>query len=189
MRSIWHYGSVPLCILAAAMISSCGGGNCSGAGGAGMFCPEPPSGFAQLNGRALHIDGSPVAGKRAWAYCSDLVSVGDDRTDGEGNFAVRLQYSVADTVLYPYPPRAADGSFTLSCRALLQMTSSVVLVEEPVLIRFAVTEAAVVPTVIPSTVVIVIAPTDAASARMKNSAPPASSGNGSVSASSNPPHV
>jgi hypothetical protein len=113
-----------------------------------MFCPEPPSAFAQVNGRALHSDGSPVAAKRAWAYCSGLVSAVDDQTDAAGNFEVRLYYSVGDTILDPYPPRAEDGSFTLSCRALLQLAGDDVLVEDPVVVRFSPTEAEVVPTVV-----------------------------------------
>jgi len=73
---------------------------------------------------------------------------GDEATDAAGNFEVRPLYGVMDTILYPYPPRAADGSFTLSCRALLQLASNNLLLQDPLLVRFAPTAAEVVPTMV-----------------------------------------
>jgi hypothetical protein len=54
---------------------------------------------------------------------------------------------VDDTLLHPYPPGAADGSFTLSCRALMQLSSDILLLHDQLPVRFAPTAAGVVPTV------------------------------------------
>ena len=149
MRSVWYYTLIPGCTVAALLLSSCaGGGDCGGMGGDGMFCPPPASGFAQINGRALRSDGSPVVGKQAYVSCGDVVGAYNDGTDAAGNFEVRPVYAVMDTLLYPYPPRAADGSFTLSCRAHLQLASDNLLVQDPLEVRFAPSAADIVPTVV-----------------------------------------
>jgi hypothetical protein len=89
-----------------------------------------------------------VVGKQAYVGCGEVVGVYNDATDAAGNFEVRPLYGVMDTILYPYPPRAADGSFTLSCRALLQLASNNLLLQDPLVVRFAPTAAEVVPTVV-----------------------------------------
>ena len=149
MRSAWYDALIPGGTVVALLLVSCwGGGDCGGIGGAGDMCPPPVSGYAQVNGRALRSDGSPIVGKQAYVGCGDVVGAYNDGTDPAGNFEVRLLYSVHDTLLYPYPPRAADGSFTISCQANLQLTSNNLLSVSPLLVRFAPTAAGVVPNVV-----------------------------------------
>jgi hypothetical protein len=66
-------------------------------------------------------------------------------TDGGGHFDVRLRYAVFDTLLYPFPPRAANGSFDLECTGSLSVNSSVLIVKHPLVVNFAPSLAAVVP--------------------------------------------
>jgi hypothetical protein len=144
MRSIWYYTLIPVG-LAVILLSSCDTGDC-GSGGTSMFCPPPASGFAQVNGLALRSDGSPVAQAPTFVYCGDIVSAINDRTDAEGRFETSLTYVVADTTLNPYPPRAADGSFALSCRAGLLGNDH--MVQDPLTVRFAPTPGGVVPALV-----------------------------------------
>jgi hypothetical protein len=142
-----YYSLTSACILVAVLLSSCDSSECE-RGGMATSCPPPATGFAQVNGRALRSDGSPVVGKQANVGCGEVVGVYNDATDAEGNFEVRPVYAVNDTLLYPYPPRAADGSFTLSCRVILQLASNNLLVQDPLPVRFATAPAGVVPTVV-----------------------------------------
>ena len=141
MRSVWFSTLIPGCALLA--LSSCGpGGDC----GSGMFCPPPITGYAQVNGRALRSDGAPIAGKNAIVGCGAVVT-SYGVTDPAGNFVVRLEYAVYDTLVDPYPPREADESFPVSCQAHLTLASGNELVLDPLLVRFAHTAEGVVPTV------------------------------------------
>jgi hypothetical protein len=55
-------------------------------------------------------------------------------------------YAVFDALLYPFPPRAADGGLELSCRANMRLAHDLILVTDPLAVRFAPTRAAIVPT-------------------------------------------
>jgi hypothetical protein len=138
---------LPLCSpLWLLLLASCDGGGCGGAAGASDVCPPPSYGYALVRGQALRSDGSPIAGKQANVGCGDVVGAYDDTTDDQGRFEVRPVYAVADTLLYPFPPRNADGSFDLSCQANLQVTHDLILRRDPLVVRFAPTLETVVPT-------------------------------------------
>jgi hypothetical protein len=128
------------------LLGSCDDGGCGGSGGASDVCPPPSYGYAVVRGQALWSDGSPIAGKQAYVGCGDAVGAYNDRTDDQGRFEVRPVYAVADTVLYPFPPRNADGSFDLSCQANLQVAHDLILRRDPLLVRFAPTLESVTPT-------------------------------------------
>ena len=146
MRSASYYALIPGCTVVALLLASCGDpGDCGETGGTATTCPPTASAFAQVNGRALRSDGSPIVGKQAYVSCGDAVGAYNDGTDAAGNFEVHLVYAVHDTVLDPYPPRAADGSFTLSCHALLELASNNLLSVSPLVVPFAPTAVAVVP--------------------------------------------
>jgi hypothetical protein len=139
-----------LCILAPVLflLGGCGVGECGGAGGVGDVCPPPLYGHAEVTGRALRSDWSPLAGKQVYVSCGDVIGGLDDITDAEGRFDVRLGYGVADTVLYPFPPRNLDGSFEVSCNASLRLPGDVVLRQDAFVVRFMPKREAVVPTVV-----------------------------------------
>ena len=137
-------------VLSTLLLGSCDRGGCGGGGlGAGDMCPPPTYGYARVRGQALRGDGSPIAGKVARVGCDDP-SVGgyDAPTNAEGRFDIAVYYSTADTTLYPFPSRAVDGSFDLSCIVFLQLSTTVTLTQDPVAVRFTTTEAAIVPTVV-----------------------------------------
>ncbi len=143
MGSVWYHTLIPGCALLA--LSSCGpGGDC----GPGMICPSPIAGYAQVNGRALRSDGTPISGKNAIVNCGGASGTSYDETDAAGNFVVRLEYSLDDALVDPHPPSVPGESFTLSCRAHLTLASDNELVVDPLLVRFAPTEAGVVPEVV-----------------------------------------
>lgn len=144
----WYAGMLPvLAVLAviAVSLAGCGRGSCGGASGGSDVCPPPVYGYAQVTGRLLRSDGSAVSGKLAYVACGDAVGAYSDMTDGDGHFDVRLSYAVFDTLLYPFPPRAADGSFDVECTGSLSVNSSVVIVKNPLVVNFAPSLAAVVP--------------------------------------------
>jgi hypothetical protein len=128
------------------LLASCESGECGGAAGSSSVCPPPSYGYAVVEGQALRSDGSPIAGKQAYVGCGDPVGAYDDRTDEQGHFEVRPIYGVYDTLLHPFPPRHADGSFDLSCQANLQIAHDQILRKDPLVVRFAPTPEAVVPT-------------------------------------------
>jgi hypothetical protein len=130
----------------AGSLAGCGRGACEGAAGANDVCPPPVYGYAQVTGRVLRSDGTAVTGKPAYVACGDVVGAYSDVTDSGGHFDVRLHYAVADTLLYPFPPRAANGSFDLECTGSLSVNSSVLIVHKPLVVNFAPSQAAVVPT-------------------------------------------
>jgi hypothetical protein len=134
-----------LAIIAVGM-AGCGRGACGGASGANDVCPPPVYGYAQVKGRVLRSDGSAVAEKPAYVACGDVVGAYSDMTDGGGHFDVRLAYAVFDTLLYPFPTRAPNGSFDLECSGSLALNSSVLIVKDPLVVNFAPSHAAVVPT-------------------------------------------
>jgi hypothetical protein len=140
------YGLLPLLAFSAAFLPGCETGSCGGAGGSSDVCPPPAYGYAQVDGRAVRSDGSPIALKQVYVACGDVVGAYDDVTDAQGQFRVWPVYAVSDTLLYPFPPRAADGSFELSCRASLRLAHDLILVADPLAVRFAPTRAAIVPT-------------------------------------------
>ena len=144
MRSVGYYRLIPGCAVVALLLSGCGRGDC----GAGDICPAPVLGYAQVNGRALRNDGSPVVGKQASVSCGNLVGPFSDGTDAAGNFVVRPVYAVEDTLSDPFPPREADGSFTVSCQAHLLLFPDVLLLNDQLPVRFAATPSSVVPTVV-----------------------------------------
>ena len=137
---------LPMLASSAAVLSSCGTGSCGGAGGSSDVCPPPAYGYAQVNGRAVRDDGTPIARQQVYVACGDVVGAYDDATDAQGQFRVWPVYAVFDTLLYPFPPRAADGSFELSCRASMRLAHDLILVTDPLAVRFAPTRAAIVPT-------------------------------------------
>ncbi len=126
MRSVWTLTLIPGCILAAALLASCGDDarGCNG-GGTTAPCPEPIYGWARVNGSALTQDGSPVAGERVVVVCPDAVAGNESPTDAEGRFSVLLTYSVPDTLLQPFPPRQPDGSFRLECEVRLVLAGDI----------------------------------------------------------------
>ena len=126
----------------------CRAGECGGAGGVSDVCPPPQYGHAEVEGRALRGDGSPLAGKQVYVSCGDVVGALDDITDGEGRFDVRLGYGVADTLLYPFPPRNPDGSFEVICSASLRLPGDVVLRQDGFGVRFMPNREDVVPTTV-----------------------------------------
>jgi hypothetical protein len=139
-------GVFPALAATAAILAGCEQGECGGASGSSNVCPPPVSGFARVTGRVLRSDGSPVVGKPAYVACGDVVGADNDVTDAAGHFEVRLYYAVADTTLYPFPPRAADGSFDLTCRGHLSLSSTVLITKNPLVVNFAPSPEAVVPT-------------------------------------------
>ena len=142
MRSASYYALITGCALLA--LSSCGpGGDC----GPGMICPSPIAGYAQVNGRALRTDGTPIAEKNAIVNCGGVSGTSYGVTDAAGNFEVRLQYSLDDTLADPHPPLVPGESFTLSCQLHLSIASDNELVVDPLLVQFAPAQADVVPTV------------------------------------------
>ena len=145
MRSISFSMLISGCALL--VLSGCGGG---GDCGSGMFCPPAITAYAQVNGLALRSDGSAIVGKNAVVSCGDraLGPVAYDATDEAGNFEVRLEYAVYDTLVDPYPPRDPDESFVMSCRAHLAFDAENLLVLNALLVRFAHTAHAVVPTLV-----------------------------------------
>lgn len=147
--ALWYYTPGPACLLAGALLLGCGGNDCGeGGGGTSTTCPPAASAFGKVIGSALRSDGSPVVHKRAFVACGDAVGLSEDGTDEAGNFEVHLAYAVSDTILSPYPPRAVDGSFELRCLAHLEITSQIQLVQDPVFVRFAPSEAQVTATLV-----------------------------------------
>ena len=146
MKAAWCHFLRLASPLGSCLVASCGGGTCGGAAGASDVCPGPTYGYAVVRGQALHSDGSPIPGRQANVGCGDVVGAYDDLTDANGYFEVRPVYAVADTVLYPFPPRQADGGFDLNCQASLQLAQDRVLRKDPLVVRFAPTREAVVPT-------------------------------------------
>jgi hypothetical protein len=137
MNLTWHH-LLSLCSpVWVLLLASCDGGGCGGAAGASEVCPPPSYGYALVRGQALWSDGSPIAGKQAYVGCGDVVGAYDDTTDDQGRFEVRPIYAVADTMLYPFPPRNTDGSFDLSCQANLQVAHDLILRRDPLVVRFA----------------------------------------------------
>ena len=128
------------------LIASCERGSCGGSAGSSDVCPPPTYGYAAVQGQALRSDGSPIADKQLYVGCGDVIGAYDDWTDDEGHFEVRPVYAVDDTLLYPFPPRHADGSFDVSCQANLRVAHDLVIRKDPLVVRFAPTREAVVPT-------------------------------------------
>jgi hypothetical protein len=126
MRSVWNFTIVPGCILAAALLAGCGDDDddCN-LDGTTAPCPNPIYGWAQVNGYALTDDGMPVAGERVLVVCPDGVGASEGPTDAVGRFSVSLTYSVADTLLQPFPPRQPDGIFTVECQVSLVLAGDI----------------------------------------------------------------
>lgn len=149
MRSIPYGSVVSGLVVGTVLLASCIGGGCGdGGSGAGDLCPPPTYGYARVSGTALRSDGSPIAGKEARVGCGDVVGGNSDATDAAGRFSMSLGYGVEDTTLYPFPPRAADGSFDVNCIVFLELSSTVTLKQEQVPVRFTPAEADIVPTVV-----------------------------------------
>jgi hypothetical protein len=144
VRSPWKLTLVPACILAAAMLASCGETGDCGSGGATAPCPEPIYGWARVNGSALNEDGTPMAGERVLFFCPAGVGANDGLTDAAGRFSVFLTYAVADTLQQPFPPRQPDGSFSLECEARLMRAGTEVATWGSFQIPFGPTEAELV---------------------------------------------
>jgi hypothetical protein len=137
---------LPSLAVIAGGLAACGRGDCGGAAGANDVCPPPVYGYARITGRVLRSDGTAVAGKPAYVACGDAVGAYSDVTDGGGHFDLHLRYAVFDTLLYPFPPRAVNGSFDLDCAGSLSVNSSVLIVKNPLVVNFAPSLAAVVAT-------------------------------------------
>ena len=148
MRSVGYYSLISGCAVVALLLSGCDGGGACGESSTATTCPPEVSAYAQVNGRALRSDGSPVVGNQAYVSCGDGAGASNGGTDAAGNFAVHLEYAVVDTLLDPYPPREADGSFVISCQAYLQLLPDVLLLNDQLPVRFAATPSSVVPTVV-----------------------------------------
>lgn len=147
MRAAWYSILLPALGVLSALLLSCGGnGSCDDT--SGDVCPPPTYGHARVTGTALRSDGSPIVGKEARVGCGDVVGGYSDPTNAEGRFSMSLGYAVEDTTVYPFPPRAADGSFEVSCIVFLELSSTVTLRQEAVPVRFTRSEADVVPTVV-----------------------------------------
>ena len=147
MKALWRRLLLPCSLLSPLLLGSCDeGGGCGGSVGSSDVCPPPISGYALVQGQALRNDGSPIADKQAYVGCGDAVGAYDDRTDHQGHFEMRPVYAVDDTLLYPFPPRHADGSFDVSCQAHLQVAHDLVIRKDSLMVRFAPTREAVVPT-------------------------------------------
>ena len=150
MRAVWSSILVPGSVVVSALLWGCGGGGSCDAGALGSsdICPPPTYGYARVTGTALRSDGSPIVAKEARVGCGDVVGGYSDATDAEGRFSMPMGYAVEDTTLYPFPPRAADGSFDVSCIVFLELSADITLVQDPVAVRFTPTREAVVPTVV-----------------------------------------
>jgi hypothetical protein len=94
----------------------------------------------------LHGDGSTVADQQVYVSCADPVGAYDDMTDDHGRFEVRPVYVVADTLLYPFPPRQPDGSFDITCQASARVANDQVIRQGPFAVRFTPTRGGVVAT-------------------------------------------
>jgi hypothetical protein len=141
MRSVWSLTIVPGCILATALLASCGddGRGCN-LDGVTAPCPNPIYGWARVDGFALRDDGTPVANERVLFVCPDGVGANDAATDSEGRFSVFLTYSVADTLLQPFPPRQPDGSFRVECQTSLVIAGDILATGDSFEIPFGPTE-------------------------------------------------
>jgi len=126
MRMVWTLTLVPTCIVAAALLASCGDGDGCGSGGATAPCPVQTYGWARVGGTVLEEDATPVPGERVLFICPDGVGANDGLSDAEGRFSIVLTYSVADTLQQPFPPRQPDGSFRFECEASLFRAGTVV---------------------------------------------------------------
>jgi hypothetical protein len=144
-NDFWWASALPALTAAAVILAGCGQGECGGTSGSNDVCPPPVYGYAQVTGRVLRSDGSPVDGKPAYVACGDAVGAYSDITDGGGHFDVRLRYAVFDTLLYPFPLRAVNGSFDLACIGSLSVSSNVLIVKDPLIVNFAPSPEAVVP--------------------------------------------
>jgi hypothetical protein len=111
-----------------------------------MICPPPIYGWARIEGRAVRSDGSPIAGKQAVVGCGKVVGGYSDITGTAGAFEVLLTYGVEDTLLFPFPPREADGGFAVNCRVSLELASDELLVHDALEVHFTPTRAGIVPT-------------------------------------------
>ena len=142
MRSVWNLTMVPGCILATTLLASCGNDDdgCK-LDGVTAPCANPTYGWAQVSGFALRDDGTPVAFQRVLFVCPDGVGANDGATDAEGRFSVSLTYSVADTLLQPFPPRQPDGSFRVECQASLVIAGHVLATGDSFEIPFGPTDA------------------------------------------------
>jgi hypothetical protein len=143
---VWYAGVLPALAATASILAGCGQGECGGTSGSNDVCPPPVYGYAQVTGRVLRSDGSAVVGKPAYVACGDVVGAYSDTTDDTGHFDVRLNYAVFDTLLYPFPPRATDGRFDLECTGSVSLSSTVRIVVNPLVVNFAPSREAVVPT-------------------------------------------
>lgn len=143
--------ALPTCaalLLTAGLIMACdGGGSCADLAAASAPCPIPVYGYARVNGTVLDADGAPAPSKEAFVDCPDGVGRSGSLTDGEGRFAVFMEYYSSDTIIDPLPPRAPDGSFNLSCEANAGVMPEVVA-RESLLIKFTPTIEAIVPSTV-----------------------------------------
>jgi hypothetical protein len=131
-----------------ALLGGCGGGPCdAGALGASNICPAPVYGYAHVEIIVLHADATPVVGRQAFLSCGDVVGGYGELTDRQGRFVVSPVYSVADSILYPFPPRAPDGSFQVQCGASAEIRPNII-VRETFPLRFSPTRDAVTPSLI-----------------------------------------
>jgi hypothetical protein len=128
--------------------AGCGGSTCGAATASSDVCPPPRYGYAEVRGRALHQDGSPIVNKQAYVSCGPVVGAYDDITNEQGQFVAPLVYAVADTVLYRFPPRNTDGSFEVTCGVSLRLADDNVLREDSLAVRFGPTPEAMVPTTV-----------------------------------------
>jgi hypothetical protein len=144
MRAAWNLMLIPGSLLAAVLLASCddNGDGCRG-GGATAPCPAPISGWASVTGSALTDDATPVAHERVLASCGDVVGGKESPTDAEGRFSIALTYSVADTILNPFPPRQSDGSFLVACQLTLILAGDMIGASDSFYIPFGPTEAGI----------------------------------------------
>jgi hypothetical protein len=139
----WNLTLIPACILAAALLASCGDDDDCGSGAATAPCPYPDYGWARVSGFVLDEDATPLPQERVLFVCPDA-GAGDGMSDDEGRFSLVMTYSVADTLQQPFPPRQPDGSFRLECEASLMRAGTVVARWGSFLIPFGPTEAEMV---------------------------------------------
>jgi hypothetical protein len=131
-----------------ALLAGCGGNGCdAGALGAGDICPGPVDGFAHVEIIVLHADGSPAVSRQTFLSCGDAVGTYSDLTNPDGRLIVDPVYSPQDTLLFPFPPRAPDGSFLVDCGASAEVRPNS-FVRDSFPVRFAPSRDEILPSLI-----------------------------------------
>ena len=108
MRTVWTLTLVPTCIVAAALLASCGDGDGCGSGGATAPCPVQTYGWARVGGTVLDEDATPVPGERVLFICPDGVGANDGLSDAEGRYRGGEQWRGTTADLSQFPAALTD---------------------------------------------------------------------------------